>query len=176
MTNWELKDLKQHYQRIGKPLPPSLLRGRHVEPQNHTKRTEYKGDTGEVRKEAITPLKQYIVLPYKFPDLNDYQRACRAHWSKGHAMKKEWTEAVIREALAAKLKPMEKAHISITWIEKDERRDPDNIIFAKKFLFDGLVKAGVLSGDRWKNIDGITEDWKTGARYEVIVVLEERKE
>jgi hypothetical protein len=170
--NWTEKQLREYINKKGMPLQ---VRGSHVQPQNHTKRTEYKGETGEWRKEAITPLKQYIVLPYKFPDLNDYQRACRAHWSKGHAMKKEWTETVIREALAAKLKPMEKAHISITWIEKDERRDPDNIIFAKKFLFDGLVKAGVLSGDRWKNIDGITEDWKTGARYEVIVVLEERQ-
>ncbi len=120
-------------------------------------------------------MKQTLILPHKFPGLNDYQKACRTHWSKGAAMKKQWTDTVIQEVWAAKLKPMEKAFISFVWIEQTDKRDPDNIIFAKKFILDGLVSAGVLKGDRWKNIKGVSDEWKIGERYEVLVVLDDKE-
>lgn len=118
-------------------------------------------------------MKQFLVLPYKFPGFNNYSDAERSHWANGAGMKKKWTETVAWEAKAAKLKPMEKAHITFTWIEQNRKRDPDNIAANKKFILDGLMAAGVLKNDGWKNIIGLADEFKTGERYEVIVSLDD---
>jgi hypothetical protein len=39
-------------------------------------------------------------------------------------------------------------------VEKDRRRDKDNVASARKFVLDGLVLAKVLNGDGWRWIDG----------------------
>jgi len=46
-----------------------------------------------------------------------------------------------------------------TWYERTKRRDKDNIAFAKKFVQDALVKAGVLQGDGWAYIQGFTDNF-----------------
>jgi hypothetical protein len=51
----------------------------------------------------------------------------------------------------------EKVKIIITWYCKNEKKDPDNISFAKKFICDGLVSAGVLENDGWKQIQGFED-------------------
>jgi hypothetical protein len=120
-------------------------------------------------------MKQAFALWYRFPNMNDYTNACRSHWSKGAEDKKTWTDTVVWEAKAAKLKPMERAHISFTWIEKNMKRDPDNISAAKKFILDGLQAAGVLPGDGWKCIIGLADEFKKGDRYGVVVVLDDQE-
>ena len=37
--------------------------------------------------------------------------------------------------------------IGLTWVEKDRRRDQDNVTSGQKFLLDGLVEAGVIRDD-----------------------------
>ena len=37
--------------------------------------------------------------------------------------------------------------------------DKDNIAFAKKFIQDSLVHAGVLANDGWNQIEGFTDDF-----------------
>jgi len=45
-------------------------------------------------------------------------------------------------------RPMEKAHITISWHAKDKRRrDIDNLFAAMKGSIDGLVDAGVIADD-----------------------------
>lgn len=45
-------------------------------------------------------------------------------------------------------------------IEKTKKRDPSNICSAGiKFIEDGLVKAGVIPSDGWKNVLGIRQHW-----------------
>lgn len=51
--------------------------------------------------------------------------------------------------------------VHITWIEPDERRDPDNVASAIKFILDALVLAGILEGDRRKNIKSIYHEFET---------------
>lgn len=43
------------------------------------------------------------------------------------------------------------------WVEKDKRRDKDNIAFAKKFIQDALVKMGTIPGDGWKDVIGFID-------------------
>ena len=37
--------------------------------------------------------------------------------------------------------------VRFTWVEGNRRRDIDNVAFAKKFVLDGLVQAGVIGND-----------------------------
>lgn len=68
----------------------------------------------------------------------------------------------------------------ITWYVKNKRKDADNIAFAKKFILDGLVEAGVLPNDNRKYVQGFTDivkEDKQRQRIEItfvpIEVLEE---
>lgn len=71
------------------------------------------------------------------------------------ALKKECDNRVIVACKLAKINPVtHPALVTFVWVEKDRRRDPDNIDSAKKFILDGLIKAGILKGDGWKHIAG----------------------
>jgi hypothetical protein len=90
-------------------------------------------------------------------------------------LKKQWTELVWAEAKRARLRPVKRARLSFLWIEKDQRRDLDNIAAAKKFVNDGLVLAGVLaSGDGWAGVAGFSDDFAVDPkRHGVEIVIEE---
>jgi len=79
-------------------------------------------------------------------------------------MKEEWDNRVCTYALAEynkhyKGQPRpydEPVIIRCQWIERDNRRDPDNIFGGgTKFLMDGLVRAGFLHNDTRRWIHGI---------------------
>jgi hypothetical protein len=44
-------------------------------------------------------------------------------------------------------------------VEKNRRRDQDNIAAGKKLVIDGLVQAGVLAGDGWKYVRGFFDEF-----------------
>lgn len=60
-----------------------------------------------------------------------------------------------------------------TWIEENKRRDLDNICFAKKFILDALVQAGVLQDDNRKIVTNFTDSFEYADKSKVIVELEE---
>lgn len=62
---------------------------------------------------------------------------------------------------------------NFTWIEENKRRDLDNICFAKKFILDALVQAGVLQDDNRKIVTNFTDSFEYADKSEVIVELEE---
>ena len=49
------------------------------------------------------------------------------------------------------------------WVEKNKRRDKDNIAFAKKFIQDALVKEKVLENDGWAQIESWTDAFTVDA-------------
>lgn len=49
--------------------------------------------------------------------------------------------------------------IIFRWYCKNQKKDPDNISFAKKFILDGMVKAGVLENDGWKQVAGFQDEF-----------------
>lgn len=52
------------------------------------------------------------------------------------------------------------------------RRDPDNIAAAVKFIWDGLVEAGVIPNDGWKENGGWSNHFevdKDNPRIEVVI-------
>ena len=95
----------------------------------------------------------------RLPGLNEYTNANRTNRFKASKMKKD-TEEHIVSCIKDKLKGVdvkEPVFITYIWVEKNTRRDKDNIAFAKKFCQDSLVKAGVLKNDGWKNIIGFED-------------------
>lgn len=98
--------------------------------------------------------------------LNDYisvNRGKKGKWL-GSKYKKEQTEMVVEalEAFGSDLPHFEKPVIvEFHWVEINKKRDPDNFVFAKKFILDGMVKAGLIPNDGWSNIAGFgKETWE----------------
>lgn len=113
------------------------------------------------------PTTQRLFIPGHFPSLNEVIAAAKGHGGRGAGyakMKREWTEIAWAEAKRAKLRPVERARLEFLWIEKDRRRDKDNIAAAKKFVIDSLVKAGVLPADGWSSVVGFTDDFEVEKR------------
>ena len=95
-------------------------------------------------------------IPGLLPSANNFINANRkGQWQAGHVMKKKWT------AYARMFAPKPKREIScwplffiFRWVEPDKLRDPDNIQFAVKFIFDGLVCEKVMPNDGWNQVAG----------------------
>lgn len=77
--------------------------------------------------------------------------------SNAWARLKAQTDAVVKAyALSVGLLPMAgTVDVSCEWFENTARRDTDNVSAAIKSVLDGLVDAGVLTGDTQKHIGEI---------------------
>lgn len=97
----------------------------------------------------------------RLPGINDYVNAERAHRLKGNRMKRDSEDDVITAILIRGLKSHRlktPVRIEYKFVEKDRRRDKDNISgFAHKVVQDALVKTGLLDNDGWDEIDGYSD-------------------
>lgn len=115
--------------------------------------------------------------------LNEFINAERRNRYVAAKIKKDETGYCQEVAEKSDLKLQENdfpCALIITWYVKNKRKDADNIAFAKKFILDGLVEAGVLPNDNRKYVQGfvdIVEEDKEHQRIEItfvpIEVLEE---
>ena len=97
--------------------------------------------------------------------LNEYTRTTRGNLYAGASMKKR-NEKKVMDAINEALDDAELCAVTdrdayplkviIAWYD-DTRRDFDNIVFAKKFIFDALVSAGILKDDGRKYIAAVEE-------------------
>lgn len=109
----------------------------------------------------------------RFPSLNEYIGLCRRNRYRANAMKKRETT---RAASAARgLDPFTRpVVVSFLWVEPNRRRDLDNVAFAKKFVLDGLVWAGVIENDNATHVVGLRDDFAYDSKDpRVEVVIEE---
>lgn len=99
-----------------------------------------------------------LIIPGRFPSLNDYIAAERRNRHIAAKMKREETKRVSDIAANSDMPTFQKpVHVYFTWVEPNRRRDIDNIAFAHKFILDGLVDAGVLKGDSQKYVTGFVD-------------------
>ena len=91
-----------------------------------------------------------IIVPGRLPGLNEMIGAARQNRFGSAKQKQANTELVAWCAKQAKIPRMQKASLAITWYEKNRQRDPDNVQSAVKYIWDGLVVAGVLPNDGWQ--------------------------
>ncbi len=93
--------------------------------------------------------------------LNEYTKANRGNKFGGANVKKKQDKIILYYALKQrfKLEPI-KYDVNFVWYVKDHRKDHDNICFAKKFVFDGLIKAGILANDNPRYIGNFSDTFK----------------
>lgn len=101
----------------------------------------------------------HITVHGTMPGMNEIIAASKKHYAAYAKLKKQHTENVIQSAEG--LPEIRAAHFAFDWYAKDKRRDPDNIASGVKFLLDGLVEAGVLPNDGWKEVLSITHTFHT---------------
>lgn len=95
---------------------------------------------------------QSLWVPGPLPGLNELLAAAKSGRGRGNAysrLKSQWTETIWALAKSAKLQPMTTpVRLGFLWVERDKRRDPDNVAGGgRKLVLDGLVKAGVIADD-----------------------------
>lgn len=120
-------------------------------------------------------MKAHLIIPGTLPSLNDYIREINRGPAIGNRMKRDKTTQIAWESRAAQIPRMRRpVKISFLWVERNSRRDLDNIAFAKKFILDGLVMAGVLKDDSQRYVVGFEDQFATDAQNPRIeVTLEE---
>lgn len=119
-----------------------------------------------------------LVIPGTLPGCNEYINAQRRDRQLGARLKRE-TEERILWAIRQQLRGVQfdkPVVMHYLWVEKNRKRDKDNIAFARKFVQDALVKAGVLKNDGWREIAGFSDDFavdENRTRVEVNILEEE---
>lgn len=114
----------------------------------------------------------FLEVPEKLPGLNEYTMACRANRYAAAQLKRETEDAIIYHIHGAR--PITRpVTITFTWVERDHRRDLDNIAFGKKFLLDAMVKAGILPDDGQAWVRGFRDELTHGKGYGVRLRIEE---
>jgi hypothetical protein len=123
---------------------------------------------------------QRLVIPCSPPSLNDLIDAHAFTFGKGKSrsngyqkIKKHWANVVAVAVRKCRLRPVDACSLHFHFSEKDRRRDPDNIASGgAKVIIDGLVKAGVLKGDGWATVKGLSFTWSVGAPRTTVVIYE----
>jgi Holliday junction resolvase RusA-like endonuclease len=115
-----------------------------------------------------------ITIEGKLPHLNEYIQKERSNRFMGAKLKKEATDLVTIQSkrYAGKITEYPVAVI-MNWYIKPNRgkyADPDNVGFGAKFVLDGLVHAGVLEDDTFKQIESITHQFEWGGTEDKVVV------
>lgn len=126
---------------------------------------------------------KHLLIEGELTALNEFINAERRNRYIAAKIKKDETGYCQDVAEKSDLKLQETdfpCALIITWYVKNKRKDADNIAFAKKFILDGLVEAGVLPNDNRKYVQGfidIVKEDKEHQRIEItfvpIEVLEE---
>jgi len=105
-------------------------------------------------------------IPGTLPGRNEQEKAARGNKYAAASMKKKYTKRV-KDRIVLKFLGLgahgftEKCSVIFYWVEPNRRRDPDNISAGGvKFVFDGMVAAGLLPNDGWNNVKMILHRFK----------------
>lgn len=99
----------------------------------------------------------------QLPSLNEYTRACRTNHIVGAQMKKDAEQYI--SLFMRKCEPvLGSVYVTFTWYEPNNKRDPDNVAFAKKFILDALVSKGLIEGDGRKYVKGFSDTIMTDTK------------
>lgn len=120
-----------------------------------------------------------LVIPGQLLGLNeiiDLSKKGKGSYQPYAIAKKDYTEQIAWLAKSQIKNKYKKINVEIEWICKNKRRDKDNIIAGTKFILDGLVLAGVIENDGWKQIGDINHKFDVDRDNPRIVVKIEEAE
>lgn len=110
-----------------------------------------------------------VTIPFELMDLNRFIDIERGNKYGAAEAKKNETRKCQMIFLNAKRKGFKINNFPIElhtiWYTKDGRKDPDNIVFAKKFILDGMVNAKVIPNDGQKQIGGFVDKIKKDKNF-----------
>ena len=116
-----------------------------------------------------------VIIEGRFPSLNEFIEANRAHKQKGNKMKSD-DQNIISTYL---LQQHRKLHIDkpvtlhYTFYELNKRRDLDNVSsYFHKVFQDALVMCGIIHNDSWQYITGFTDTFYVDSirpRIEIVI-------
>lgn len=114
----------------------------------------------------VTPVRvQEFMVPGRLDGLNEMIGEARKHWSSSAKQKKENQKLVVDELFYSKIQPIPGPFLlDITWVERDDKRDPDNVAAGKKYILDGLQEMGIIPNDGRKQVAGWSEDVVTATK------------
>lgn len=120
-----------------------------------------------------------VWIPGELTDLNAYIGKERASKFAAADAKRRDTETCAGHARGCRmLDSIGRPPYAVTcfWFRSTRKKDPDNIAFAIKFVLDGLILAGVLENDGWKQIHSIRHVFRHRRGADgVLVRLESRR-
>lgn len=103
---------------------------------------------------APAPFSQTFFVPGPLPGLNDIIRKHHMVYSR---LKSQWGLTIARCIIVAKLKRIGYCRIEFVWREANNRRDDDNVTFAKKFVLDALRDTKIIQDDRRRFVHSTTD-------------------
>ncbi|NVS55044.1 hypothetical protein HXC17_14365 [Listeria monocytogenes] len=127
----------------------------------------------ELLKTATTSNK--IIIPLLLTDLNTYINKERGHRQAAAKVKKQMTyicASYVKMAMNHGVTFSTPCRIKFTWIIPNKRKDPDNIAFAKKFIFDGMMQARFIENDNLNYIEGFSDYFIIDKDEESRVIVE----
>jgi len=114
-----------------------------------------------------------ITIPLQLPGLNEYVNVCRNNRYKAAKFKRSVeNDCIIFIRAALKGRMIECGGFTFHWYEPNQRRDKDNICFAKKFVMDALQKSQVMKNDGWKQVAYFKDEFdvdKENPRVEILI-------
>lgn len=115
-----------------------------------------------------------LTIPGRLCGLNEYIAAERYNRHKAAKMKADYGNIVSREIslCLGRIRIDKPVFMEYRWVERNKRRDLDNITFGRKIIQDSLVQCGVLKDDGWKYVVGFSDRFdvdKNNPRIEVLI-------
>ena len=117
------------------------------------------------------------MIPLKgIPSLNEHDNANRSNRFGGASMKKKATSlcaTYVKKAMNEGFELVkEPSNFEFAWYLKNRRKDKDNVAFAKKYIFDGMVQAGLLKNDGWYDVGDWIETFHLDKEFERVEIYE----
>lgn len=110
-------------------------------------------------------------IDFRFTELNKYISAERGNKFAAATIKEEETEVARLAFLYEKRAQALPLFLTFHWHCVDMRRNPDNIAFAKKFIIDGMVAAGYIENDGWKQVAELRDTFHVDESDYVVVEI-----
>jgi len=121
---------------------------------------EREGLTYEIPPDRV----QEFVIPGQLEGMNEIIGKARTGWKASDRQKNKQQKLVMDEIFVNKIQPIPgEFRMELVWVEKDAKREPDNITAAKKFILDALQAMDVIQNNSMDFVKGWTESWQIEA-------------
>ena len=115
---------------------------------------------GDTRKDKQLKLPHYAFIPGRLPGANEYINECRADSRKANNMKRDAQMQCLCGLHKLPRHNAGRVGIKFVWVEPNMYRDPDNVAFAKKFILDQMQTMRIISGDGWRQIAFLQDEFQ----------------